>query len=137
MSLLWINMTTKEGYILEKFSLIPITYDGDDPISPHARCRMMEHGISAEILFLVLQLGRIVRTRGAVIYVVGKKEVKECFLHGIDLRDCEGVHVVMERDDVVRTVYRNRSLDGVRKRRRISRRRDRALRKSPSISPVQ
>ncbi len=100
-----------------------------EPISAHARKRMRDRGISLNSLFNVLQFGRVVRTRGAAIYAVGRKEVKAQAVHGIDLRDSEGVHVVMERGDVVRTVYRNRSLKSVRKRRRISRRRDRASRK--------
>ena len=90
-----------------------------DQVSGHARVRMSQRGISIHEIFLVIAFGRISRGRGATIYVVGKKEIASCAADDIDLSSCEGIHVVMNGDGVVSTVYRNHSLPKMKPRRRI------------------
>jgi len=83
-------------------------------VTDHAITRMGERGISDEAVLAALEYGRVVHTRGARIHVIGRKEVKRFGHEGVDLADCEGVHVVCTTDGVVMTVYRNFDLRGLR-----------------------
>src|SRR5436305_1974491 len=82
----------------------------------HARRRMDGRRINHRAVDSVCGLGRRVYTRGAVIYVVGRREVKIWERRGIDLSSLEGVHVVCEPGGRIKTVYRNRRLDRLRPR---------------------
>ena len=64
---------------------------------------------------------------------MGKKEIASCAADDIDLSSCEGIHVVMNGDGVVSTVYRNHSLPKMKPRRRIPERifRENRKRRSP------
>jgi hypothetical protein len=55
------------------------------------------------------------RTRGAVIHVIGRKEIEQYQRHSMDLSHCEGLHVICALDGVVVTTYRNRDLSGLRR----------------------
>ena len=90
--------------------------------SEHALDRMRERGITIEGVFQAMSFGRIFYRRGAIIYVIGKKEVGRCERDGVDLREHEGIHVLTSRNGDVMTVYRNRSLSRLRPRRRMPRR---------------
>jgi tyrosine-protein phosphatase YwqE len=84
-------------------------------ISLHASKRMAQRGLSAEQVDLVLIYGRKVRARGAVFYVVGKKEIARLGDKMSELIALEGIQVVVNTDDeVVMTVYRNHDFRQIR-----------------------
>jgi hypothetical protein len=99
----------------------------------HASTRMKLRGIRPEVIELVLEYGRAVFTRGAIVYAVGHKEVRRYLKDGIDLSECDGIHIVCSIDGSVLTVYRNRSFRGLRSGRRRGRHR-RGKRRTHSIS---
>lgn len=80
----------------------------------HAVQRMDSRRISMEAVEHVLEYGRLVRSRGASIYVIGRKEVAYSQIRGVDLSDLEGIQVVCGKDGAIMTVYRNRDLRGLR-----------------------
>jgi len=78
----------------------------------HARRRMSGRSINEVQIAQVMQYGRSVHTRKAVIYVVGRQEIKE---YGCFLAPCEGIHVLCSPNDgAVITTYRNRDLSGLK-----------------------
>lgn len=87
----------------------------------HAITRMRQRGIPTEFVELVMEFGRMVCTRGAVVHAIGRKEVERYREEQIDLSDCESVQVVCSMDGAVITAYRNenfRSLRSDRPRKR-------------------
>lgn len=86
----------------------------DAPLTRHAIQRMQGRAIDSEAIESVLECGRIVYCRGAVIYAVGRKEISRFRVQGIDLRHLEGVQVVCANDGTVLTVYRNRNFHWLR-----------------------
>ena len=81
-------------------------------LTNHARKRMSGRGIRPEDIDLVLSFGRVTHTRGAVIHVVGQKEIRE---HGRFLERCSGLQVLCSpHDGAVITSYRNHDLKGLR-----------------------
>lgn len=84
----------------------------------HALERMGHRHISATDIENVINYGRSTNIRGAVIYVIGVKEVKMQKAYGIRLDHCEGIHVVCSNDNVVLTVYKNHDLRGLKPRSR-------------------
>ncbi len=85
-------------------------------LTRHARVRAQSRSISNEQIDLALDWGREVHVRGAWIYVVGRKEVAHAARFDVQLEEVEGVHVVCSSGGAVITVYRNRSLSGLRPR---------------------
>lgn len=77
---------------------------------------MAQRGITDEMVAQVLEYGRQVFSRGAIISVVGRKEVYRLHARGIDISHLEGLHVVCPTDKfgMVTTVYRNRNQIGVK-----------------------
>lgn len=92
-----------------RLSLLPL-------VTKHAAERMNARRLSFSAVNSVLCYGRKVHVRGAVVYAIGQIEVDLAKKCGIDLREFEGLHVVCSRDGAVLTVYRNRSLSGLRTR---------------------
>lgn len=82
-------------------------------ITEHARLRMNSRSINEWHIDQVMRFGRESHTRQAVIYAIGKKEVKE---HGRFLETCEGIHVLCSPKDctTIITTYRNKDLKGLR-----------------------
>lgn len=81
------------------------------PTCPHARARMNARRVGVSHVELAIDFGRELRQRGALIYVVGRKEIDAAAREGIDLRPIAGVHVVCSPyDGTVKTVYRNQQL---------------------------
>lgn len=81
------------------------------PACPHAWIRMDARRIGVVDVELAIDFGRAARRRGALIYIVGDKEVGLAARQGVDLRALAGVHVVCSAfDGTVKTVYRNREL---------------------------
>lgn len=89
-----------------------------DQFTKHGHMRMHARGFRRSMVEQVLTYGRRVRRRGALFYVVGRKEVKALREEGIDLRHCEGMHVLCAEDGAVVTVYRNHDFASLRDRRR-------------------
>ncbi len=89
-----------------------------DKLTRHATMRSHARSIPHRQINLALDWGREVNVRGAWIYAIGRREVARARRHGVDLRSAEGVHVVCSSDGAVITVYRNRSLKGLRPRHR-------------------
>ena len=87
-------------------------------LTPHAQKRMTGRRISETALSAVIDYGRVVYTRGAKIYVIGRKEVTTFLRKGVQLADFEGIHVVCSPDGAIMTTYRNRNLRGLRPRGR-------------------
>lgn len=90
----------------------------NDNLTIHAMRRMGGRGIHREAVQAALDYGRIVRTRGAEIHVLGRKEVTLLAKHDIDVSEFEGIQVVCSHDGKIVTVYRNHDFRGLRAFRR-------------------
>jgi hypothetical protein len=99
---------TKESTMHQKF---------EPEISLHGTQRMSQRGINIPDVDQVMAYGRVVYTRGAAVYVIGRKEVAYWKEQGVELEELEGVQVVVCENLVV-TVYRNKDFSGLRPRRR-------------------
>lgn len=99
---------TKESTMHQKF---------EPEISLHGTQRMSQRGINIPDVDQVMAYGRVVYTRGAAVYVIGRKEVAHWKEQGVELEELEGVQVVVCENLVV-TVYRNKDFSGLRPRRR-------------------
>jgi hypothetical protein len=89
--------------------------NGETRLTRHATKRMDHRSISSEIIDSVIEYGRVVYTRGAMIYAIGRKEVERYRQEeDIDLSDCEGVQAVCSMEGAVLTTYRNRNFRGLR-----------------------
>lgn len=85
------------------------------PLTTHARLRMQQRRIDLDMIELVIQFGREVCTRGAIVYALGRNEVTKAAKDGQKLSHLEGIHVVTSHEDgSVLTVYRNRDLAGLK-----------------------
>jgi hypothetical protein len=84
------------------------------PKTSHAKKQMQSRGISDAAIEAALDYGRVVFTRGATLYVIGRKEIEKEARRGVDLGGFNGIHVVCAKDGVVITTYRNRKLKGSR-----------------------
>ena len=81
-------------------------------ITKHANQRMSERSINEWQVDKVLAYGRRHYNHKAIIYAVGRKEVRR---HGRFLEPCEGVHVICSsKNEIVITVYKNHDLRGLR-----------------------
>jgi hypothetical protein len=69
--------------------------------------RMASRGIRADHVELALEYGRTYYARGAVIKVIGRKEIRQNAAV-MELRWLEGLHAICNRQGGVITVYRNR-----------------------------
>lgn len=88
-------------------------------LTAHAIERMGVRRLSEEEIASTILYGRSVYTRGADIYVVGRREVRMHARHGVDIAPLYGIHVVCASDTgSVITAYRNKSLRGLRPKRR-------------------
>ena len=81
-------------------------------ITTHALERMSSRSINEGHIDQVMRFGRESHTRKAVIYTIGRKEVKA---NGRFLEPCEGIHVVCSPDDgAIITTYRNHDMKRLR-----------------------
>lgn len=90
------------------------------PLTKHALQRMSGRRINRRAVAVVLCFGRSVHVRGAEIRVLGRNEIARTARLGLDFSSHEGIHVVCSTDGSILTVYRNRSLHGLRPRPRHS-----------------
>lgn len=87
-------------------------------VTKHGAARLYARGLPLTQVQDVLEFGREVHTRGAVIHAVGRKEVEYAKLLAADIADLEGWHIVCSRQGDIITAYRNRSFRGLRPQRR-------------------
>lgn len=87
-------------------------------VTKHGEARLYARGLPLAQVQDVFEFGREVHTRGAVIHAVGRKEVEHAKLFAADIANLEGWHIVCSRQGDIITAYRNRSLRGLRPRRR-------------------
>ena len=83
-------------------------------ISRHAFDRLEQRNIKAEAVEAVLDYGREVFTRGAVVHAIGQREIRLWAREGVDLSRYDGMQVTCSHDGNVITVYRNRNFRGLR-----------------------
>jgi hypothetical protein len=95
-----------------------VTSLSDRVLTLHAQKRMAARSFSAEAVTAVLAFGRSIHTRGAEIRVIGRKEVAQYRLQGINLTPFEGVQLICSSDGAVITMYRNRDFRRLRPQRR-------------------
>ncbi len=88
------------------------------PITHHAELRMQQRGIPVRLVEAVLHYGRTIHARGLSFRVIGHKEVVRYAREGVDLRNAEGIHVLLQSDGTVITTYRNRDLRSIRPSKR-------------------
>jgi hypothetical protein len=98
-------------------------YDDSTPLhrrllTHHAHKRMAARRVSSETVTAVLAFGRSIHARGAEIHVIGRKEIAQYRLQGIDLTPFEGIQLVCGRDGTIITMYRNRDLRRLRPHKR-------------------
>lgn len=84
----------------------------------HAWERMGARGFSSEKINKVLSFGRVIHTRGAAIYAIGRKEINHYENQGINLNGLNGVQVVCTKDGSIMTMYRNRDFRSLKPRSR-------------------
>jgi len=78
----------------------------------HASCRMSARSINGNQIDQVMRYGRESHVRSAVIYAIGRKEVRK---NGRFLEACEGIHVICSPSDgAIITTYRNHNLKSLR-----------------------
>lgn len=82
--------------------------------SRHAEFRMCSRRISERAIEAVIKYGRVIHKRKAVIYAVGKREVKYYRQSGINLEPFEGIQVICSIEGKVITAYRNRDFYGLK-----------------------
>ena len=84
-------------------------------LSQHAIKRMSQRAINSEQIQLALKYGRLIYSRHAKFYVIGKKEVQRHNKEGLDLRFMEGLQVLVnEKTNLVMTVYKNKDFRQIR-----------------------
>lgn len=83
-------------------------------LSRHAQRRMSHRGIKMEAVEAALDYGRVIYTRGAIIYAIGKKEIAAMAESGIDLSAYDGIQVVCSLCGEILTTYRNRKFHRLR-----------------------
>ena len=86
----------------------------ESSVTGHSRKRMQQRGIDQGAIAAVLEFGREVFTRGAIIHAIGRREIELWNDEGIDLSEYDGIQVVCSRDGAVLTVYRDRDFRGLR-----------------------
>jgi hypothetical protein len=88
-------------------------------LTNHALGRMHNRHIHPEGIRMALDYGREFFVRGAVIFVLGKKDIDRAQQNGTHIpHEWEGIQVVVAHDGSILTTYKNRSLSGLRPRRK-------------------
>jgi len=90
-------------------------------VSDHARLRMGQRGVSEEAVELALTYGRKIHSRGAVFYVIGRKEISKLEDDMPEIATLDGVQVIASSDGSVITVYKNHDLRAIRPTKRCCR----------------
>ena len=80
----------------------------DFQLSHHTWQRIGTRGALCSTIKKVLTYCLVVHTRGAMIYVIGRKEIKRYMDQGVDLADLHGMQVICSKNDTILTSSRNR-----------------------------
>ena len=80
-------------------------------LSQHAQNRMFSRRISHEVLQTVLKGGRRLYKQGACFFFIGDRELKRSH-NDPRIQKAHGIHVLVE-ENVIVTVYRNRSVRNI------------------------
>jgi len=84
-------------------------------LSAHAEKRMSERAIDLCQVQQAISYGRIIHSRRARFYVIGKKELACLHHQGVEASHLENIQVVVdERSNTILTVYRNRDFRQIR-----------------------
>jgi hypothetical protein len=84
-------------------------------LSHHAHIRMSQRSIDLAQIQNVLMHGKMMHSRRARFYVVGKRDVKRLAKAGLDTQNLENIQVVVEeKSNTIVTVYRNRDFRHIR-----------------------
>lgn len=79
-------------------------------LTRHAISRMAQRGIKPKDVELVLDYGKEIYAKGAILYVLGSKEIKKYQKTEPALKNLKGLKVVVSTHDyIVITAYRNKS----------------------------
>ena len=91
-------------------------------LSEHACSRMNQRCIDKRSLKAVLTFGRVIRSRGACFYVIGKRDASQLQAMGINVQGLENTQVLVdERTSTVLTVYKNNNFRKIRPIKRCER----------------
>ncbi len=82
--------------------------------SQHAQIREKQRGISQKQVLLAYQYGRMIHSRRAVYHVIGNKEIEKYGLIEPELKEMNGIQLVMSSNGTVLTAFRNKDLRKVR-----------------------
>lgn len=90
-------------------------------LSNHARERAGQRNIQRDAVEAAFEWGRVApRPGGAVIYAIGRKEIKRAAKQGVDISRHNGISVVVgmgpDGSNII-TTYRNKSLKALRSNR--------------------
>jgi len=89
--------------------------DVDFHLSKHAQLRMSQRSIDLEQIQKVLNYGRMIHSRRARFYVVGKKDTKRLSKNGVNTQGLENMQVLVEeKTNTIVTVYRNKNFRHIR-----------------------
>ena len=91
-------------------------------LSDHAFERMHKRAIAKQAIETVLTYGRLIRSRRACFYVIGKRELHHLQKTGVDIYRLENTQVVVdEKSSTVITVYKNNNFRKIRPIKRCER----------------
>ena len=82
--------------------------------SRHAQIREGQRGISKKQVMLAYQYGRVIHSRRAVYHVIGNKEIKKYGGIVPELKNMNGVQLVVSANGTVLTAFKNKDLRKVR-----------------------
>jgi hypothetical protein len=82
--------------------------------SRHAILREEQRGISQKQIVLVYKYGRIIHSRRANYHVIGKKEIEMYRSIEPELKEMNGIQLVVSSNGILLTVYRNKDLRKIR-----------------------
>ena len=88
-------------------------------LSVHAKTRMSQRNIDMKQVHLVLQLGKVIHSRKARFYVIGRKNIGRLSHQGIDAQSLENIQVVVDdKSNLILTVYKNSNFRQIRPKQR-------------------
>ena len=97
--------------------------DGALDLTQHAEMRMLQRSIDLEQVQLVLSYGRLIHSRRARFFVMGRKEIIKLEKKGLEVGDLENIQIVVsEKSNLILTVYRNKDFRQIRPKYRRERR---------------
>ena len=75
----------------------------------HAMRRRYGRSISDDAINATLDFGRRYWNHGSMVYRLDRRSVAKAKEQGHNIREHEGIHVVLSRDGIILTAYRNRN----------------------------